>query len=119
MFDQAIQSSKAFRQGAGQMQGLLIPTLKGCPHCADDHGAGNGHVRRLRSRIESIGPHGHLTVRKRYRLTVHELWDLPDRESADPGSSARSHPPVVDAAVAWLDRHTAHVAWILWISCSR
>ena len=33
MFDQAVQFSEAFRQGAGQMQGLLIPTLKGCPHC--------------------------------------------------------------------------------------
>ncbi len=33
MFDQAVQFSEAFRQGAGQMQGLLIPALKGCPHC--------------------------------------------------------------------------------------
>jgi hypothetical protein len=33
MFDQAVQFSEAFRQGAGQMRGLLIPALKGCPHC--------------------------------------------------------------------------------------
>jgi uncharacterized protein (DUF983 family) len=33
MFDQAVQFSEAFRQGEGQMQGLLIPALKGCPHC--------------------------------------------------------------------------------------
>jgi uncharacterized protein (DUF983 family) len=33
MFDQAVQFSEAFRQGAGQMQRLLIPALKGCPHC--------------------------------------------------------------------------------------
>jgi len=33
MFDQAVQFSEAFRQSAGQMQGSLIPALKGCPHC--------------------------------------------------------------------------------------
>jgi hypothetical protein len=33
MFDQAVQCSAAFRQGASRMRGSLIPTLKGCPHC--------------------------------------------------------------------------------------
>jgi hypothetical protein len=33
MFEQAVQFSEAFRQGASRMQGSLIPALKGCPHC--------------------------------------------------------------------------------------
>lgn len=33
MFEQAVQFSEAFRQGAGQMRGSLVPALKGCPHC--------------------------------------------------------------------------------------
>jgi hypothetical protein len=37
MFDQAVQFSEAFRQGASQMQGSLIPALKGCPHCRSVH----------------------------------------------------------------------------------
>jgi hypothetical protein len=33
MFEQAVEFSEAFRQGAGRMQGSLIPALMGCPHC--------------------------------------------------------------------------------------
>jgi hypothetical protein len=33
MFEQAVQVSEAFRQGASQMQGMLRMALKGCPHC--------------------------------------------------------------------------------------
>jgi hypothetical protein len=33
MFEQAVQVSEAFRQGASQMQGTLRMALKGCPHC--------------------------------------------------------------------------------------
>jgi hypothetical protein len=33
MFDQAVQFSEASRQAAGQMPGLLIPALQGCPYC--------------------------------------------------------------------------------------
>jgi hypothetical protein len=33
MFDHAVEIGEAFRQGASQMQGSLIPALKGCPHC--------------------------------------------------------------------------------------
>lgn len=33
MFEQAVQFSEAFRQGASQMRGSLVPALKGCPHC--------------------------------------------------------------------------------------
>ncbi|MCG7394034.1 hypothetical protein MHY87_14070 [Microvirga sp. ACRRW] len=33
MFEQAVQVSEAFRQGASQMQGSLRMALKGCQHC--------------------------------------------------------------------------------------
>ena len=37
MFEQAVQFSEAFRQGASQMRGSLVPALKGCPHCNTVH----------------------------------------------------------------------------------
>jgi hypothetical protein len=33
MFEQAVQFSEAFHQGAGRMRRSLVPALKGCPHC--------------------------------------------------------------------------------------
>jgi hypothetical protein len=33
MFEQAILTSEAFRQGAPQMQGMLRMAMKGCPQC--------------------------------------------------------------------------------------
>ncbi|SCZ07764.1 hypothetical protein [Microvirga guangxiensis] len=33
MFEQAVQVSEAYRQGASQMQGTLRMALKGCLHC--------------------------------------------------------------------------------------
>jgi hypothetical protein len=33
MFEQSVQFSEVFRQAANQMEGSLIPALKGCPHC--------------------------------------------------------------------------------------
>lgn len=33
MFEQAVLTSEAFRQGAPQMQGMLRMAMKGCPQC--------------------------------------------------------------------------------------
>lgn len=33
MFEQAVQVSEAYRQGASQMQGTLRMAMKGCPRC--------------------------------------------------------------------------------------
>jgi hypothetical protein len=33
MFEQAVEVSEAFRQGASQMRGSLHMALKGCPEC--------------------------------------------------------------------------------------
>lgn len=33
MFEQAVLTSEAFRQGAPQMQGTLRMAMKGCPQC--------------------------------------------------------------------------------------
>jgi hypothetical protein len=33
MFEQVVRGSEAYRLGAGQMRGSLIPALKGCPEC--------------------------------------------------------------------------------------
>jgi hypothetical protein len=37
MFEQIVQVSEAFRQGAGQMQGSLRMAMKGCPECGTKH----------------------------------------------------------------------------------
>ena len=62
MFDHAVEISEAFRQGASQMQGSLIPALKGCPHCRTVEMIAAPHVRRLRCRDGCAGPDGRLTV---------------------------------------------------------